>query len=127
MVECTTTINLDLFERFDPKKGVCKLKITAKEIYLVDPAGELTDGAYAIWLSKDRTRLAVTTDKDGFAVKTRGKNNATKFISCPVVCRTIAACGVELPAVADLSYDDTHNVWVAILIKGKAGKSTVTT
>ena len=127
MVGCTTTIDLDLFEKFDPKKGLCKVRITAKEIYLVDPAGELDENAYAIWLSKDRSRLAVIADTNGFAVKKRGKNNATKFISCPVVCRAISGCGVELPIDAEMSFDEQHNAWVAILQKGKAGKAATAT
>jgi hypothetical protein len=123
MIECTTSINLELFDKFDPKKGLCKIKISSKEIYLLDPAGELNGSAYSIWLSKDRTRLAMVAEDGGFPVAAKGKNNATKFVSCPVVCRSIAASGIELPVTVEMSYDEQHKAWLAILQKGKAGKA----
>ena len=124
MIECTTSINLELFEKFDPKKGLCKIKITPKEIYLQDAFEQLDAPTYAIWLSKDRTRLVLTAEAGGFEIASKGKNKATRFISCPVVCRAIAASGIELPVTVEMSFDEQHSAWVAILQKGKAGKAS---
>ncbi len=124
MIECTTSINLELFEKFDPKKGLCKIKITPKEIYLQDAFEQLDAPTYAIWLSRDRTRLALTAEAGGFEVTSKGKNKATRFISCPVVCRAIAASSIELPVTVEMSFDEQHSAWMAILKKGKAEKAT---
>jgi hypothetical protein len=76
---------------------------------------------WAVYLSRDKSRMAIVQDKEGWKPECRGRNREEKcFLSCVEVVSVLQEGGVEVPQKATATWDEDAGLWEVRLKKAGA-------
>ena len=116
-IEIKTEYDLSLFDRFDASSGLMQVTIRANCITISDPADKLPETRFCVFLSKNRTIMAIKTDEDGYEATRCGKNGRQRSIACAAVTRTLEKCGSKIPQTVDLEFEPSSGAYIAQIEK----------